>query len=79
MACFGLAVKAQDPEIVDEIWPEVQQVGRTGRLNCTVTNKQTNVVRSALSWGGGGPLSAFSQAGNESCLVVLCRAVETEK
>lgn len=39
-----LIVNSQDPEIVDEIWPEVQQVGRTGRLNCTVANKQTNVV-----------------------------------
>lgn len=37
-------VRAQDPEIVDEIWPEVQQVGRTGRLNCTVTNKKNGVV-----------------------------------
>ncbi|PVD26921.1 hypothetical protein C0Q70_12069 [Pomacea canaliculata] len=37
-------VLAQDPEIVDEIWPEVQQVGRTGRLNCTVAYKRENVV-----------------------------------
>lgn len=37
-------VTAQDPEIVDEIWPEVQQVGRTGRLNCTVANKDTHTV-----------------------------------
>ncbi|XP_076438270.1 hemicentin-1-like [Babylonia areolata] len=39
-----VSVSAQDPEIVDEIWPEVQQVGRTGRLNCTVANKDTHVV-----------------------------------
>ncbi|KAK7469750.1 hypothetical protein BaRGS_00036232, partial [Batillaria attramentaria] len=33
---------AQDPEIVDDILPEVQRVGGTARLNCTVANKQTN-------------------------------------
>nr|AJA37893.1 I-type lectin-like protein 3 [Littorina littorea] len=44
VALCAALVKAQDPEIVDEIWPEVQQVGRTGRINCTVTNKQTSVV-----------------------------------
>ncbi|CAG5127982.1 unnamed protein product, partial [Candidula unifasciata] len=34
----------QNPEIVDEIWPEVQPVGRTGRLNCTVARLNTNTV-----------------------------------
>ena len=38
------SVRCQDPEIVDEIWPEVKRVGRTARLNCTVVNKQNNVV-----------------------------------
>ncbi|KAK7488894.1 hypothetical protein BaRGS_00019851 [Batillaria attramentaria] len=37
-------VRAQDPEIIDEIWPEVQPVGGTARLNCTVTNKRNGVV-----------------------------------
>ncbi|XP_041373572.1 lachesin-like [Gigantopelta aegis] len=39
-----VTVRCQDPEIVDEIWPEVKPVGRTARLNCTVVNKQNNVV-----------------------------------
>ncbi|XP_005101359.1 lachesin [Aplysia californica] len=37
-------VFAQDPEIVDEIWPEVQPLGRTGRLNCTVAKLGNNMV-----------------------------------
>ena len=37
-------VSGQDPEIVDDILPDVQQIGRTGRLNCTVTRIQNNVV-----------------------------------
>ena len=32
------------PEIVDEIWPEVQPLGRTGRLNCTIAKLGTNQV-----------------------------------
>ncbi|XP_055867564.1 lachesin-like isoform X2 [Biomphalaria glabrata] len=34
----------QQPQIVDEIWPEVQLHGRTGRLNCTVVRLNQNVV-----------------------------------
>lgn len=37
-------VQGQDPEIVDDILPEVQRVGGTARINCTVANKQTNNV-----------------------------------
>ena len=37
-------IRGQDPEIVDDILPEVQRVGGTARLNCTVANKQTNNV-----------------------------------
>ncbi|KAL8592850.1 hypothetical protein ACOMHN_050678 [Nucella lapillus] len=37
-------VWGQDPEIVDDILPEVKRVGATARINCTVTNKQTNNV-----------------------------------
>ncbi|ESO93974.1 hypothetical protein LOTGIDRAFT_228659 [Lottia gigantea] len=40
--------RAQDPEIVDEIWPEVKPIGRTGRLNCTVANKEPHVVQWTL-------------------------------
>nr|KAG5701036.1 hypothetical protein BaRGS_008757 [Batillaria attramentaria] len=42
--CSLHLVRAQDPEIIDEIWPEVQPVGGTARLNCTVTNKRNGVV-----------------------------------
>lgn len=41
-------VCAQNPEIVDEIWPEVQPVGRTGRLNCTVARLNENTVSVSL-------------------------------
>ncbi|XP_046554977.1 protein amalgam-like [Haliotis rubra] len=43
-AALVTTVAAQDPEIVDEIWPEVKPVGRTARLNCTVANKLSHVV-----------------------------------
>ncbi|BFZ14002.1 hypothetical protein BsWGS_17041 [Bradybaena similaris] len=39
-----MKVCGQNPEIVDEIWPEVQPVGRTGRLNCTVARLNENTV-----------------------------------
>ncbi|CAL1530037.1 unnamed protein product [Lymnaea stagnalis] len=41
LACY---VSAQQPEIVDEIWPEVQPIGRTGRINCTVARLGENTV-----------------------------------
>ncbi|XP_071111268.1 lachesin-like [Haliotis cracherodii] len=44
LAALMTTVAAQDPEIVDEIWPEVKPVGRTARLNCTVANKLNHVV-----------------------------------
>ena len=37
-------ISGQDPEIVDDILPEVRRVGGTARLNCTVANKLTNNV-----------------------------------
>ncbi|KAH9504469.1 hypothetical protein Btru_062861 [Bulinus truncatus] len=37
-------VLCQQPEIVDEIWPEVQPMGRTGRINCTVARLNENTV-----------------------------------
>ncbi|KAK0066913.1 lachesin [Biomphalaria pfeifferi] len=45
-AVFLLSTKvlAQQPEIVDEIWPEVQPIGRTGRINCTVARLNENTV-----------------------------------
>jgi len=42
--CLSGYVEAQDPEIVDEIWPEVQPLGRTGRLNCTVAKLGVNSI-----------------------------------
>lgn len=46
---FGLLficvdVLAQNPEIVDEIWPEVQPIGRTARINCTIAKLKDNTV-----------------------------------
>lgn len=40
----SVLVSAQKPEIVDEIWPEVQPVGRTARINCTVARLGDNTV-----------------------------------
>ncbi|KAK3770709.1 hypothetical protein RRG08_037898 [Elysia crispata] len=37
---FTAEVLAQNPEIVDQIWPEVQPIGRTARINCTVAKLQ---------------------------------------
>jgi len=38
---FVYTVKAQlDPEIVDEIIPEITSQGGEAKLNCTVVNKQ---------------------------------------
>uniref|UniRef100_A0A0B7AC00 Ig-like domain-containing protein n=1 Tax=Arion vulgaris TaxID=1028688 RepID=A0A0B7AC00_9EUPU len=44
LAVFLEEVSGQNPEIVDEIWPEVQNIGRIGRLNCTVARLNTNIV-----------------------------------
>lgn len=42
---YGSEVNGQgNPEIVDEIWPEVQPLGRTGRLNCTIAKLGQNQV-----------------------------------
>lgn len=41
-ALFAVPAVCQDPEIVDDNLPEVQRVGGTARLNCTVANKQNN-------------------------------------
>ncbi|GFN94376.1 I-type lectin-like protein 3 [Plakobranchus ocellatus] len=41
---YAAYIAAQNPEIVDEIWPEVQPIGRTARINCTVARLKNNVV-----------------------------------
>lgn len=40
----AVLVKAQDPEITENILPEIKRMGVTGRLFCTVINKLDNPV-----------------------------------
>ncbi|GFR63718.1 neuronal growth regulator 1 [Elysia marginata] len=35
----------RNPEIVDEIWPEVQPIGRTARINCTIAKLKDHEVQ----------------------------------
>ncbi|RUS72784.1 hypothetical protein EGW08_019444 [Elysia chlorotica] len=44
LVTFTADVLAQSPEIVDQIWPEVQPIGRTARINCTVAKLKENSV-----------------------------------
>ena len=45
LQCLSVLVDAQDPEITENILPEIKRMGVTGRLFCTVINKLDNPVR----------------------------------
>ncbi|XP_059146159.1 protein amalgam-like [Physella acuta] len=52
LVCIVYCVSAQDPEIVNDIFPEVKQVGMTARLNCTVARLGNNAVQWSFSGQG---------------------------